>query len=302
MKQQITKTICIIVLCALSLGICGCNIKEAETVESDISSPEADCIINGKEFFFVEDEVKKEWKEPIAKLLSNVLVSYGEKGEIFGYKVTGDPKEPAIPECYSCGLLDVNEDGVPELLLHPFGYHGSSGTSTYFAYNIYSGQKLGEIDGGNAESWCFYYDTVNDNTKLVGQYWLRGGWPYRGRYITEVYYDEAIMECYELIYLHTSHEIEHEYTEYVDGEPNYDSEWFEIYPSTAYSVHNRDVDLDTYYAEYDSFVRTCVRIHETELVLFYWGDVSDDTDDYATRGEKMAEALVSSSQEFIIPD
>lgn len=141
------------------LSIVGCSSKNDNTSNTEnnqnVESSDADCIINGRKFYFVDDETKKEWKEPLAKLLSNVLVPYGEHGDILGYEATIDSKAPVIPQCYECGLLDITMDGVPELLVHPSGYFGSSGTATYFVYNIYSGQKLGEIDGGNGQSWCF---------------------------------------------------------------------------------------------------------------------------------------------------
>lgn len=195
-------------------------------------------------------------------------------------------------------------DGVPELLVHPFGYFGSSGTATYFVYNIYSGQKLGEIDGGNGQSWCLYYNTEYDSVDLIGQYWLRGGWAWRDRYITEVYYDESIMECFEAQQFRTSHEITGEQTDIVDEDPDdmfYTATWVESYPSTTYYVNRQEVYLDDYYAEYNHFIKTCIRIPETELILISWDNVSDDEDDYATKGAKMAEALVTSEQEFILP-
>lgn len=290
------------------LPFVGCSSNNDNTFSSEnnktIEPSKADCIINGRELYFVDEETKNEWKEPLAKLLSNVLIPYGEHGEILGYKATMDPKAPVIPQCYECGLLDITMDGVPELLVHPFGYFGSSGTATYFVYNIYSGQKLGEIDGGNGQSWCFYYNTDYDSVDLIGQYWLRGGWAWRDRYITEVYYDDSIMECFEAQQFRTSHEITGEQTDIVDEDPDdmfYTATWVESYPSTTYYVNRQEVYLDDYYAEYNHFVKTCIRIPETDLILISWDDVSDDDDDYATKGAKMAEALVTSEQEFILP-
>ena len=307
MKKQRIKLIALILLSMVILSFVGCTQKENDIdSDSDINARASvpNCKINGREFYFVSDEAKQEWKEPLAKLLSNVLIPYGEHGEILGYEATIDPKAPVIPQCYECGLLDITMDGVPELLVHPFGYFGSSGTATYFVYNIYSGQKLGEIDGGNGQSWCLYYNTEYDSVDLIGQYWLRGGWAWRDRYITEVYYDESIMECFEAQQFRTSHEITGEQTDIVDEDPDdmfYTATWVESYPSTTYYVNRQEVYHDDYYAEYNHFVKTCIRIPETELILISWDDVSDDEDDYTTKGTKMAEALVTSEQEFILP-
>ena len=307
MKKQRIKLIALILLSMVILSFVGCTQKENDIdSDSDINARASvpNCKINGREFYFVSDEAKQEWKEPLAKLLSNVLIPYGEHGESLGYEATIDPKAPVIPQCYECGLLDITMDGVPELLVHPFGYFGSSGTATYFVYNIYSGQKLGEIDGGNGQSWCLYYNTEYDSVDLIGQYWLRGGWAWRDRYITEVYYDESIMECFEAQQFRTSHEITGEQTDIVDEDPDdmfYTATWVESYPSTTYYVNRQEVYHDDYYAEYNHFVKTCIRIPETELILISWDDVSDDEDDYTTKGTKMAEALVTSEQEFILP-
>lgn len=308
MKKQTIKLIALFlsVLVLLSLAGCSSNIENS-TGEEDNKTIEAsapDCIINGRDLYFVDAETKKEWKEPLAKLLSNVLIPYGEHGEILGYEATIDFKLPVIPQCYECGLLDITMDGVPELLVHPYGYHGSSGTATYFVYNIYSGQKLGEIDGGNGQSWCFYYNTEYDSINLIGQYWLRGGWDWRERYITEAWYDEASMGCFEIQHFRTTHEITGEQTDIVDEDPDdmfYTATWIESYPNTTYYVGHQEAYLDDYYAEYNEFIMTHIRIPETELILFGWDDVSTDEDDYVTKGAKMAEALISSDQEFIKP-
>ena len=240
----------------------------------------------------------------MAKLLSNVLVPYGEHGDILGYRASVDPNAPVIPQSFECGLLDVTGDGTPELLVHPLGYSGSSGNTTYFVYNFHSGQKLGEITGGNGQSFCYYYNVETDDLSLVAQYWLRGGWSWRGRYLKKIFYDEAVMECWESVYLHTAHDISGEETDITNEDSSdmfYTATWGETYPNTEYYVHNKKVYLDDYYAEYNQFVMQYVRIPETELVRFTGDDVCNDEDDYVTKGKKMANALVNSQQAFLLP-
>lgn len=299
LKNQVIRFIAVVLTSALFFTLFGCSShNENENSRASV----ADCIINGREICFISDEAKNEWKEPLAKLLSNVLIPYGENGDILGYEATVDPNTPAIPQSYQCGLLDVTGDGIPELLVHPFGHFGSSGTATYFAYNIYSGQKIGEINGGNGQSWCYYYDTESNGLSLIGQYWLRGGWEWRDRYITRISYDESVMECLETRWLHTAHEIAGKQTDIVDVNPEdglYTATWVETYPNTTYYVYNNEVYLDDYYAEYNCFVTKYIRIPETELILFSWDEVSNDEDDYITKGEKMAEVLITSKQKFI---
>ena len=272
----------------------GCGKNEPKAAQKP------DSIINGKEIYFIEDSERAKWVEPLSRLLANVMVPYGENGEILGYKATVDEQAPSIPQCYECGLLDVTGDGVPELLVHPFGFFGSSGTATYFAYNIFSGQKVGEINGGNGQSWCFYLDVETNAPKLIGHYWLRGGWQVRSRYVKTVYYEDSVSECMETTCFHTYHEIDAEQTNIkdIDGDI-YEATWVESYPKTEYYVGSREVYLDEYYAEYESFLTSKVRINETELVLIGWDDVSNEEDDYPTKAKKMANALVLSEQEFL---
>ena len=265
----------------------------------------ADCIINGKEIFFVDNTVKKEWKESLAKLLSNVLVAHFEGpigDEEIVYKAAVDPDEPTIPELYYCGLLDITRDGTPELLVHPTGYSGSSLRSTYFIYDIYTGNELGYIYGGAGQSWCEYLDLETGDIDLTGRYWTRCGRAGRDRYITMVELDEETNKYLDCVYFRTSYEIAGETTDIVDEDPNdgiYEATWIESYPDTIYYIFDEKTTLDQYYDEYDSFFSSHVRIPETEMILFTWDDVAEDGDGYTVRGEKMAEALISSKQEYI---
>ena len=279
----------VLMLC-LVLGTVGC-VREAPGSEPGTGTQS--CVVNGREIAFVDDAAKQAWQEPLERLLSNVLVAYGENGDILGYEASVDPHAPSIPQCYRCGLFDVTRDGVPELLVHPFGYFGSSGSVTYFVYDFYSGQKLGEISGGISQSWCVYYDIVEEKADIYGQFWIRIGWSWRERYVKTLYFDEAIRECGDVQYLRSTHDIT---AEEVEGEEN---AMIERYPATNYYMYQSEVGLDEYYQAYDTFLQTCIRIPETELILFDWGDVSDDADDYPTKGKKMAAALIASAQEYV---
>lgn len=286
----------IISLVLLSTIVFSCFIYTVDDVkDKDTYSLSEDCIINGRKITFIDHSDKTDWIEPLAKLLANQSLPYGEHGELIGYKVTIDPDAPSIPPCYACGLFDITMDGVPELLVHPLGYFGSSGTSTYFIYDIYTGDMIGEINGGNAESWCVYYDTNADDCIIVGQYWLRYGWPERNRYLLTVEYDQEINKYCELEYLRSNHMIEAEKVS-ENEETEY---WEEYYPDTSYYIYGKETSLDSYCEELDRFTASCVRIAETELIMIGWGSVTGENDDYVTKGRKMANALISSDQELI---
>ena len=287
MKKAVKK----ILTAALLMGVCitgaGCR---RETHESN--GP--DCIINQKNIDFLETEQKQAWEKPLAKLLSNVLIPYGEGGEILGEKPV-DPDSPAIPMSYACGLMDVNTDGIPELLIHPYGYFGSSGCVTYFAYDIYTGEKMGTIDSGNSESLCVYYQTETDEFLLISQYWLRGGWSARSRYVDKIGFrsDGSDNSGYvNTPYLQTHHAI--------DALAETPDEWVEVYPETLYYVNAQKTDLDTYYAEYDGFIRNCNPISETSFQTIRWEEVCEDGDSYEEKGRKMAKALINTDQRFVV--
>ena len=255
------------------------------------SGAEADCVVNGSRIWFADEQQRQAWQQPLAELLSRV----SEWDDRADFEEILDPDAPALPQSYRCGLLDVTGDQTPELLVHPRGFHGSSGTATYFVYDLYSGQKLGELDGGNGQSWCVYYEVASGQLRLMGQYWLRGGWTWRERYLNEAVYDAATGECREVSYLRTEHEIA-----WAEMDADAAAEGVaEAYPATAYYVYGKAVCLDEYYAEYEQFLQAFVRIPETELVLIDWSDVTDEGDDAFAKGEKMAEALLGSGQAFI---
>lgn len=247
-------------------------------------------MINGKTLSFVSDKELRRLRKPLSKLLANMELFVTDGDDILGSEAP-DPSSPSIPNCYRCGLFDVTGDGLPELLVHPFGYNGSSGTATYFVYDIPSGRELGSIEGGIAESWCLFYDTADDSAFAVGSYWLRSGWESRRRCISLLEYDEDSGKCYERSYLSTMHAI--------DKNPSEDSSLDEIYPTTIYKMYNKSVSLDDYYDEYDRFLTECIRIKETELVMIDWDEVCSDKDSNAARGKKMADALLKSGQRFM---
>ena len=262
------------------------------------------CTVNGRTMYFLSDEDKKLLRKPLKRALSNETHEIYDDtaiGELIGYEPY-DKNEPTVAAGYSCGLYDVTGDGMPELLVHPHGYHGSSGTVTYYVYDIFSNNKIGEIDGGNAESWCVYYFTETDELRSVGSYWRRGGYPERYRVMTLLDYDEESNTCGEELYLYAHFSIEGRIVDVKDDDGDtFVGEWVESYPYASYKVRGKGATLDEYYYEMDWFNSNCVRIPETELQMIRWWDVSSDDDDRFERAEKMVDALLSTDQKFIIP-
>ena len=318
MKKIFIKLASVILLGATLFTSVGCVSDQNKTEDEEPIATQS-YVVEGKEFFFIDDEVKKEWEEPLAKLLANVRVPYGGKEGIDGYKASVDSKMPVIPQNYRCGLLDVTEDGIPELLVLPFGYNGSSGMESYYAYNIYSGQKIGEISGSPNASWCFYYDKQNDRIELYGQYWLRDGAFGEDFFLKGLNYFDMEMECYMDEWLHARYDLSRyvgadadsndDLSEFTDKikyskpptNPLYDDSKIGECMEITYYINDKVVTFDEYYAECDEFVTSKIKIPQTEFIMIDWDDVSDDDDDYVTKGKKMAKALINTEQKFIVP-
>lgn len=279
MKRQIVKTM-LPLLCAACLLLSGCG-----------GAPSGDCCrINGETVYFVSEREERSWEKPLTALMEEAFRLLEERSAVSEMDACLSEDCAAIAAGYACGLLDVTRDGVPELLIHPFGYFGSSGSVNYFIYDIYTGDRLGDIRGGMEESWCVYYDTQAARWDLVGQYWLRIGWSGRERYIETVTCDADTGEYSSSVYLHTSHQI--------GMTPDFSAE---CYPDTVYEIGTEGATMDDYYTEYHRFVRNRVRIPETELQVFRWSEVAQEEDSPEVRYEKMVQALIGSTQKFPKP-
>ena len=301
MKRAL-KAVVVLLALLIVVNASGCtkkNKNENEYKSNDVT------VINGKTFHFLKDEEKEKLRAPLIRMLSNEtheIYADTPRGEIIGYEPY-DPDEPTVAQGYSCGLYDVTYDGIPELLVHPNGYHGSSGTVTYFVYDIESFEQIGMIDSGGNGSVCEYYYTEADAVRSVNTYWLRCGWTNCSRFIYILNYDEKIKSLDSWSFLHTSFTIDMNISDEVAGEIDgtYTATVEEFYPQTNYYADSKEVTLEEYYALFDSFSNKCIRIPETELRMIYWHEVSEKEDDRVTRAQKMVEALLSSPQKFIVP-
>lgn len=292
--QRILKVILLLLasaLCFVAVS-CGQTLTPKEAVAQDYDR------IDGKNIYFIADEQKLEWEKSIAALLSNVRHPYYtddpemKKG---GYKAT------AVSESVYCALYDITQDGVPELLLVPWGGGGSAGNAVYYVFDIMSGEEIGYVEAAFEETICVYYQREDCALRTVAQFQWRGGWSYRSRWILTIDYDPDAKEIGGELLFQTGHYIDGEIVDQAptDEEGIYSGTWVETYPDTRYKVDGEAVDLDSYYYEYDNFIRNWIRIPETALCLFSWSDVAEDEDDDVSRAIKMARALVTSKQKFI---
>ena len=284
-KHLLSKIIGIFLLLAFILNTVSCNTSPDDGNYTRI---------NGKTLYFVTDKQKQSWKKTLTELMEKAFIAAEEWENSPDYDLLPKQDETAIAMSYACGLLDITMDGVPELLVYPNGYSGSSGTTTYFAYDINSGEYLGDLDGGGGESICFYYDTESNRPVLGVQYWIRCGWDYR-RYAFELCeYDPPSKDFHLSLYLNAAHQTYFSDKILPDGSRD-------TYDCVHYSSNGISISHDTYHEERQAFEKRYVRIIETEFEVIRWDQVANYEDDNGVRIERMVEALLNSNQKFLKP-
>ncbi len=303
MKNGMKKKLAMLSAILLCLSLFGCGeseeSSESETVAATLGtftySDEDKTVVNGKSIYFAQRDDLLELRPQLVKLLSNESKPYYdlEDKSIAGY-TPPDPNSPSIPYCYQCALFDVNLDGVPELIVYPFGYGGSAGNATYFAYDIMTGKQIGYFGSSSAGDWCTYFDLRDGTLKQMAIYTLRSGWAQTTRYVDGLKYNELDDIYYNDEYFCDMHEVDH----VRDEEENC---WREVPIEDHYSIDGRMVLMEEYYCAYDSFFENCIRLPETEMQLIPWNEISEDDDDNLMRAEKMADALLTSSQRVVLP-
>ncbi len=281
--KRLKNLICVCLAVIELFVLIGCA-KEKEIEEAP--APERDfCRIDGKDLYFLDTETLESLREPLIKLLSNRSeIVYPDEG---GYEeVIPDPSMPSISECYSCGLFDVTADGVPELLIHPWGYNGSSGMVDYFVYDIITGEKIEEISTGFG-SYCCYFDTERRAVAIVENSGAQGGYYMQYTYLSVRIFDSAKRAYVRDLDISAAYELD---------EPA------ENQNSAEYFINNKPASWHDYNNLLDQVYMNYVRIPETELIMIGWGEVSDKEDDRFVSAQKMADALLSSEQKYIIPN
>lgn len=262
----------------LALSLLSCN--QAKSSAKDTPS------FGEEEYqsFYITDEEKADWFAPLVKLLSNqeeLLEDDGGHG--LGY-FPPNPDEPYIPWGYGLGLFDYNQDGVPELVVDRGG--GSSGSTLYETFDIFTGEAVGSMDGtGNDGCWSIYYNMESGECFPFSQSYWNGGWDSHSEFTTIISYNEK-EQCYMtemLFYLH-----------YYFENSNYENARLRC------SVYGKDAVASSYHYQLTLFLQEHCQIPNTGLKIYDWSQVSDKDDGYQERAEKMARMLLyGSGQKFI---
>lgn len=246
-------------------------------------------VIDGEKIEFASEYESEKWREPLEKLLSNTF------GKEFYDDATGTivieeapyPERPSVERGYGCALYDLNFDGTPELLVNMGG--GSAGNIPYMVYDIYTGENVGSLESSPGDCVCSYYDLQAREVKVINQSYWRSGWSSK-LFFTYVitpdgeggFCEESYLQC------------------------GYDMSLSDSYSIVCTGMHCRiwgkTAEPEFYLAECDEFEKNYIRINETGLKYVAWYNVEKKGDTPDERGEKMAAALLSSGQKFVVYD
>ncbi len=300
MKRYLVAFLALALLCT---GLAGCGMNRREEALSGGETPEGETTVREVVRYayrlryveprFVPEENRAAWRGDLLALVSNEAVDYyeGDGPEGCNYP---DPGRPGIPRGWHLGLLDVDLDGTPELLVDMGG--GSAGNAFYIVYDIQSGRCLGSMDGGHDGSWCVYFNTLTGAYESIGQYQWRFGAAGKGRFINRVRLVNTVdgergtvseEPCFYTAY--TFHAVVEEPretgAEALGGEPG---------THITFQLAGEAATMEAYFEAYDTFVETCIRIPETGLVCIERGDYDSP--------EAVVDALLSTGQAFIAPE
>lgn len=263
---------------------------EAETEPPRVYEGDGYSVIYGRTIYFLSEEEREKLREPLVALLSNEqkpVYDDSVHGEMTGFEAE-DPDSPSVMTGYACALWDVTADGIPELLIHPWGYYGSGGWITYYAYDIYTGEQVDTIESGMDEDICLYYGLDTRDLCVVKTYSSRNGYGEDSDHTS--IYPHGDGNAPDL-YMTCGYYLQYDKSAYV----------WEEYTEVRCSINLKPVERWEYTNILHDFYRDYVRIPETEMVVIdYFDEKNDYNGDRFARAEARADALLSSPQQFVV--
>ncbi len=296
------------------LGLCGCRAVslgnlEKETMitidesETPAETEPAETVITHHRVYhdleYVSDEEKATWREPLLRLFENELPRFmGEKSLGDSSAETTDPDTPRIERGYYAGLLDIDTDGVPELIIDLGG--GSAGNACYNVYDLYTGEELGSMDGGYGDAWCTYLNAENGRLETIGRFTWRLGFSQRSTFVRRaviVGSEAGNRMLYEYPMMEMTYNIKMVPVELTPEqiEKGISESWEEVCVGVSFYLNDSRTYLDDYLRAMDDFHRTRIRIPETEMKEIIRYDYEDD------EIERLVDDLLALDQKFVKP-
>jgi hypothetical protein len=209
---------------------------------------------------FLTEEEQQTWKPYLLNTLANIEIGDSEKYIIGSFAV---------------GLMDINFDNVPEVFAASAG--GSMGNVVIDIYDLCTGK---EIDHYNAAHWedgdNIYLCVVDKNGEMSilteGSYRdPELGWV---KLFSLLSYESSIGVSFTSLFAES------------------------VAQEVGYYMHNRNpVSKEEYDAKFQQFLKEYQTISQTQIQLIEWEQF--DAENREELNEKMADALIGSTQEFV---
>ena len=239
--------------------------------DSDVTTPTSqettqpestpDAVFNPSANCYVLSEKEQQtWKPYLLNTLANIEIEDGEN---------------YIPGSFAVGLMDINFDNVPEVFAASAG--GSMGNVCIDIYDLYTGE---EVDHYSAAHWKdgdnIYLCVVDKNGEKS--------------ILTEGSYRDPELGWVKLFSLlsyesSTGVSFTSLFAESVAQEVGY------------YECNGITVSKEEYDAQFEQFLKEYQAINPTQIQLIKWEQF--DAESREELNEKMADALIGSTQEFV---
>ena len=247
----------------LLLLLCGILIFNAASCNRNDDPEETDGTegITASKYTFISNEEKSTWKSNLTAVLSKI----------------GIHDEPGIPGSFAIGLMDINFDNSPEVFAAHAG--GSMGNVFIEIYDLDSGEQLISYNAAHWESSENIYLCVADKN---GEYVVLSEGALRN--------DIGWMKLIDLLPKNIDSQAVYLMTESLFAEALSNE-------AEHYEYKGNIVDKSQYDEYYRIFLDEYNKIESTQIQLIKWSSIESENRNELV--EKMAEALIHTSQDFI---
>ena len=254
------KVLAFLLVAVMAFNAVSCN--RSEEGDSTEATTKEEPHKTEAQYSFITQSEKNTWRSKIISALDKAEVPFEDSGMIYSF---------------GAGLMDINFDGVPEVLAAYPG--GSMGNVFVEIYDLADGEEICSYnathrDEGNNIYLCF--------ADKKGEYVIltEGSWriPDIG-YVKQIGILPENMEPQQYIIPRIL------FAESVDEEIGH------------YEYNEKKVSRYAYDALYEQFLVDYKKIESTQLKLIKWNSLSADSRDGLI--EQMADALINSPQEFL---
>lgn len=244
------------------------NNTNTESEQVDTDNTESD------EHKFITNEEKNAWHDKLYSVLLNCDI-YDSELDVLG--------------SFAAGLMDFDLDNTPELVL---AYHGGSmGNLPLEIYDIKTGEKLSHFNASN--NACIYVAQKGNEYFILSETAFR---------ISPM--DSA--SSISIILANKNFD-----SDFINFTNLFFKETIDNKTSIIYEYQGQPVEKDEYDEKYKQFLEEYKKIEETQIQLFEWSTFGKlewkdfgykegvDPESRQKLAQQMADALISSSQQFI---